>query len=226
MEAHADPGAGAISIRTPVQEIALLVGLGFLLTGVAGFIPGITTHYRDLSFAGHGSGAKLFDVFQVSILHNLVHLLFGVAGLVLSRTRETARAFLVGAGLIYLVLFLYGLLTPEGSAANFVPLNPADDVLHLSLGLGMLVFGLVPERLPTGAGDTLAGFLASAAIFVSATGLAYRPLRLIPFAILLALIAVGIGGRSTRLATIAVFVGAACFAIGMAIAVVTSNPLW
>ena len=90
----------------------------------------------------------------------------------------------------------------------------------------MLVFGLLPERLPAGAGETLAGFLAAAAIFVSATGVAYRPLRLIPFAIALALIAVGIGGRSIRLATVAVFVGATCFAVGMALAVVTSNPLW
>ena len=39
-----------------------------------------------LRFAGHGSGAYLFGVFQVSVLHNLVHLAFGVAGLVLART--------------------------------------------------------------------------------------------------------------------------------------------
>jgi hypothetical protein len=74
--------------------------------------------------------------------------------------------------------------------------------------------------------ETLAGFLASVAIFVCLTGVAYRPLRLIPFGILLALIAVGIGGRSERLATVAVAVGAVCFAAGMAVAVITSNPLW
>ncbi len=74
--------------------------------------------------------------------------------------------------------------------------------------------------------ETVAGFLAAASIFLSLTGVAYRPLRLIPFAILLALIAAGIGGRSERLATIAVFVGAACFAVGMAVAVITSHPLW
>ena len=56
--------------------------------------------------------------------------------------------------------------------------------------------------------------------------MAYRPLRLIPFGILLALIAIGIGGRSERLATVAVAVGAASFAVGMAVAVVTSHPLW
>jgi hypothetical protein len=74
--------------------------------------------------------------------------------------------------------------------------------------------------------ETVAGFLAAAAIFVSLTGIAYRPLRLIPFAILLALVAVAIGGRHGRLATLAVYVGAASFAVGMAAAVITSNPLW
>jgi uncharacterized protein DUF4383 len=224
VEAHAQPSAS--SFRTPVQELALLFGVGFIVLGVAGFIPGLTAHYSDLSFAGHGSRAKVFDVFQTSILQNLVHLLFGVAAIALARTRETARAFLVVGGLIYLVLFLYGIFTSDSSGANFIPVNGNDDVLHLALGVGMLGFGLIPERLPAGAGDTLAGFLAAAAIFVSATGVAYRPLRLIPLAILLALIAVGIGGRSERLATAAVFFGAACFAVGMAVAVVTSNPLW
>jgi hypothetical protein len=74
--------------------------------------------------------------------------------------------------------------------------------------------------------ETLAGFLAAVSIFVSLTGVAYRPLRLVPFGILLSLIAIGIGGRSERVATVAVAVGAACFAVGMAVAVVTSHPLW
>jgi hypothetical protein len=74
--------------------------------------------------------------------------------------------------------------------------------------------------------DTVAGFLAGAAIFVSLTGIAYRPLRLIPFGILLALIAAGIGGRNERLARWAVVIGGFSFAAGMAVAVVTSHPLW
>jgi hypothetical protein len=74
--------------------------------------------------------------------------------------------------------------------------------------------------------ETIAGFLAAVSIFASLTGIAYRPLRLIPLAILLALIAVGIGGRAERLATWAVGIGAVSFAVGMAAAVITSNPLW
>jgi len=74
--------------------------------------------------------------------------------------------------------------------------------------------------------ETLAGFLAAAAIFVSVTGIMYRPLRLIPVAIVFALVAVGIGGRAARLATWAVAIAAASFAVGLAAAVITSNPLW
>jgi hypothetical protein len=78
----------------------------------------------------------------------------------------------------------------------------------------------------TSPAETVAGFLAAAAIFVSLTGIAYRPLRLIPAALVLALIATGIGGRATRLAVWAVAIGAVSFTVGMAAAVITSNPLW
>ena len=74
--------------------------------------------------------------------------------------------------------------------------------------------------------DTIAGFLAAAGIFAAAIGAVYRPLRLIPLAILLSLIAVGIGGRNAKLASYALFICAGCFVIGMAAAVITSHPLW
>jgi hypothetical protein len=212
--------------RAPLAELGLIISIGFLAVGILGFIPGITTHYSDMQFAGHDSGAKLFGVFQVSILHNLVHLLFGVAGLFLCRTVAGARAFLVGGGLIYLVLTLYGFLISEGSGWNFVPVDRADNWLHLGLGLAMVTFGLLPERTRGAPGEALAGFLAATAIFFSAIGLAYRPLRLIPLAILLSLFAAGIGGRNARLAQAAVVTCAVCFVAGFAFAVVTSHPLW
>jgi hypothetical protein len=75
--------------------------------------------------------------------------------------------------------------------------------------------------------EILAGFLASASIFMSFIGLAYRPLRLIPLALLLAFLAAGLAsGRSTRLAAVAAGLGAFCFAAGMAIAVLTESPLF
>ncbi|SDD89052.1 DUF4383 domain-containing protein [Streptomyces prasinopilosus] len=143
MSAHARVAGMA---REPVQKAALLVGLVFLLVGVLGFIPGVTTDYGTMEFAAHHSEAKLLGVFQVSVLHNLVHLAFGVAGLALSRTASQARLYLLGGGAVYLVLWLYGLIIDQDSAANFVPLNTADNWLHLFLGLGMIALGVVLTR--------------------------------------------------------------------------------
>ena len=128
--------------RTPVQKLAALIGVVFLLVGILGFVPGITTHYGDMSFAGHDSGAKLLGLFQVSILHNIVHLLFGVVGLVLAKTADGARTYLLGGGSVYLLLWVIGL----AGAADWIPANTADNWLHFALGIGMILVGVVAGR--------------------------------------------------------------------------------
>jgi hypothetical protein len=142
----ASDSATARSDRTAVQKAALAVGIVFLAVGVLGFIPGITTNYSALAIYSHHSDALLLGIFQVSILHNIVHLLFGVAGFLLARTVSGARTYLVWGGAIYLVLFVYGLIVGQRSAANFVPVNTADDFLHLVLGAGMIALGLALTR--------------------------------------------------------------------------------
>jgi Domain of unknown function (DUF4383) len=137
---------GDVTSRSPVRTAALAVSVVFLLVGVLGFIPGITTNYGSMTFAGHQSGALLLGVFQVSILHSIVHLLYGLAGLALARTANGARLYLIGGGAIYLVLWLYGLVVGQNSGANFVPVNTADNWLHLVLGLGMIALGLLTTR--------------------------------------------------------------------------------
>ncbi|MGC7095232.1 DUF4383 domain-containing protein [Amycolatopsis lurida] len=143
---HQPPETAAVTRRTPVQLVSMIYGVVFLLVGALGFVPGVTTGYDTLTFAGHESSALLLGVFAVSVLHNLVHLLFGVAGLVLARTPSGARGFLIGGGVVYLVLWLYGLFIDHGSAANFVPVNAADNWLHLGLAVTMIAFGLALGR--------------------------------------------------------------------------------
>ncbi|AXE87044.1 MULTISPECIES: DUF4383 domain-containing protein [unclassified Streptomyces] len=134
------------AVRTPVQRAAQLFGLVFLLVGVLGFIPGITTDYDSMEFASHESGAELLGLFQVSILHNLVHLAYGLAGLALARTAAGAYAYLMVGGAVYLVLWVYGLSVGHDSDANFVPLNTADDWLHFVLGIAMIGLALALSR--------------------------------------------------------------------------------
>ncbi len=137
--------------RYPVQVAALLTGVVFALVGLLGFIPGITTKYGDLSFAGYQSEAHLLGLFQISILHNVVHLLFGVAGIAAARTVGAARGFLIGGGVIYLVLAVHGFVISQNSPVNFVPVNPADNLLHAVLGVGMLAAGFVLGKASGGA---------------------------------------------------------------------------
>jgi hypothetical protein len=132
--------------RTNIQKAALAVGAVFLLVGVLGFIPGITSQYETLGFAGHESEALLLGVFQVSILHNIVHLLFGAAGIAMARSAAQSRNYLIGGGAVYLVLWIYGLLIGKDTAANFVPVNTADDWLHFVLGVAMIGLGVALSR--------------------------------------------------------------------------------
>jgi hypothetical protein len=128
---------------TPAQALAIAAAATILLVGALGFVPGITTHYGDLGFAGQGSGAKLLGVFRVSIVLNLVHLLVGAAGLTLARSAETARAFLSGGGVFLLGLWLLGV----AGAGAWIPLDTADNWLHFVLGLALIA--LARTALPT-----------------------------------------------------------------------------
>ena len=138
-----NPAAGA---RSRLQLAAQVVGAVFLLVGILGFIPGITSNFGAMGMAGHTSGALLLGVFQVSVLHNIVHLLFGVAGLLLARTPAQAKSFLLYGGIIYLILWLYGLIINLNTPANFVPVNTADNWLHFLLGVGMVALALLLSR--------------------------------------------------------------------------------
>lgn len=90
--------------------------------------------------------------------HNVVHLLFGVAGILMARTAAQSRNYLVGGGAVYLLLWLYGILIDHSTPANFVPVNSADNWLHLVLGLAMVALGLALSRGTSAAGSGQAAY--------------------------------------------------------------------
>jgi hypothetical protein len=132
--------------RDPIQTIAFVVGLVFLAVGILGFVPGVTTNVGSMELAGHESPSELLGVFHVSVLHNLVHLAFGVIGIAAASRARSARGYLIIGGIVYLVLVVYGLAVDMDDTANFVPVDEEDNWLHLGLGVGMVALGLIPTR--------------------------------------------------------------------------------
>ncbi|ASO19867.1 hypothetical protein FHR81_000453 [Actinoalloteichus hoggarensis] len=168
VQSHGAHASVASPSMPAIQTTARIVGAVFLLLGILGFIPGITTDYGLMQFAGYESQAMLFGVFQVSILHNIIHILLGVIGLSMARSGVAAKSFLIGGGVVLLALALYGTIVGQTSTANIFPTNGADNWLHLLTGLGMILLGMLPagadertsereHRGRTSAGDTAGG---------------------------------------------------------------------
>ncbi len=119
----------ADATRRPARIAAGVMGGLFLLAGILGFIPGVTSDYSSMALSGHYSEARLLGVFQVSVLHNLLHLFLGVAGL--------AAAW---KGARFSVDKLFG---PIPFWANFISFNGIDDWMRFLVSTLMLSFYFV-----------------------------------------------------------------------------------
>ena len=126
--------------RTLAQKLAWLFGLVFLLVGILGFIPGITSDAPG-SFAGENSDGSLLGVFQTSVLHNLAHLAFGI-GILAARKHATALTYLLVGGVAYAGLFLIGIF----GAMDWLPADDTDDWLHLALAVALFGAWFVAKK--------------------------------------------------------------------------------
>jgi hypothetical protein len=125
-------------MTTTLQKLAGVFGVIFILVAVLGFIsPGGLVMTMD------PTTGMVLGVFPVNLLHNIVHLAFGVWGLIASRTWSGSKSFFTGGGVIYVVLTLVGFLSPTGF--GLVPLSGADIWLHAVLAIAMLGIGLTAK---------------------------------------------------------------------------------
>jgi hypothetical protein len=127
-----------------IQRASKMFGVVFLLVGITGLIPWHDGYY-DALFEFGGPGAEQLNFIGVNILEVVAHLLYGVAGFVMAKTAANARAYFLGGGALYMVLWIYGLLTWD-SNANIIGVNQAANWVHFALGVVMLGIGLVLGR--------------------------------------------------------------------------------
>ena len=110
--------------RTANQTLSLVFGAAYTLVGLAGFLVSET-------FAGTDDNTLLG--FEVNHLHNIVHLLIGIALLGASKRLASARSANLVIGGTYLALGVLGWFIDD-TAANIVALNEPDHLLHLASG--------------------------------------------------------------------------------------------
>lgn len=139
--------------RAPVRWAATIVGMFFLAIGFAGFFPGLTQNFTTIEM-GYGSDAMVLGIFQVSVLHNVIHLLLDLGCVAMVRSSLSARWFLRVAGGTCAVPWVFGLLVDPGSMANFVPLNGVDTWTYLVLAAVVLGLSLLSGEIRSSSAST------------------------------------------------------------------------
>jgi Domain of unknown function (DUF4383) len=111
-----------------VRRVAMVFGIVFLLVGILGLVlPGGMTMSAD------PAPGMLLGMFPINLLHNVVHILFGVWGVLAARTFAGAKTYCTVGGIVYIVLAICGFFIP--TTFGFIPIGGADIGLHALLGI-------------------------------------------------------------------------------------------
>jgi hypothetical protein len=129
--------------KSPAQIYSATFGAALLAAGIIGF-------FYEASFAtGDTQRDDLFGLFDINGWHNVVHVLSGLAGLALARSWSGARLYAYGFGAVYLVVTALGFAVGDGeSLLGLIPINSADNFLHLAIALLGLLAGLLSPSAP------------------------------------------------------------------------------
>ena len=139
-------------MNTPMNTryFALVYGVVFLLVGIAGFVPGLVSPPQaGAEVALETMFGRLFGLFPINWLHNLVHIAFGIWGLAVYRSYPGARNYARAVAVIYAVLAVMGVIPVLNTTFGLVPLYGHDVWLHILLALGAAYFGFAPTRPET-----------------------------------------------------------------------------
>lgn len=122
------------------RYFALVFGIIYLLIGILGLIPGLLTPASPV--AVNVLNGNLFGLFPVNIIHTIVHIIIGIWGILAYRTFSASRTYGRVVGVIFIILFIFGLIPVLNVLFGLIPLYGADVWLHLISGIVALYFGL------------------------------------------------------------------------------------
>jgi len=119
-----------------VQKVSMVFGIVFICVGVLGFF------YTGMSMDSEmASAPRILGVFPVNAAHNVVHILFGIWGVLAARDLGNARRYCQLSGALYLVLAALGFVLP--TTLGFIPIGGNDIALHAVLGLVLTLVGFM-----------------------------------------------------------------------------------
>ena len=127
--------------KTPAQLYSLVFGATLLVAGIAGFL--VDSSFGPLGADVEGSNLILFEV---NGIHNIVHLASGALGLALWRNPASARLFALGFGAVYLLVTVLGFAMGT-NVLGLIPINAADNVLHLTIAVIGIAAGLASRTV-------------------------------------------------------------------------------
>lgn len=131
------------------RMFARIYGIVFLIIGIGGFIPGLTQPHEHPGVTVTAASGLELGLFPVNVLHNLVHIAFGVWGLLAARTLPAARGYARAVAVIYAILAVLGLFPATNTTFGLVPIYGHDVWLHALLAAVAAYFGFVRhEREP------------------------------------------------------------------------------
>lgn len=125
------------------RSFALVFGIVFLAVGVLGFVPGMVSPLHEGHPPVMGGGGQLLGLFPINLLHNAVHILFGLWGIAASRSAGGSVLYARGVAAIYALLTIFGFIPNLNTVFGLVPLYGNDIWLHALLALVAAYFGWV-----------------------------------------------------------------------------------